>query len=275
MLMKLRDRFPSWRNPLYSLPTLRGLIPLGLTMVAGYLSFTRGSPPHQWLVVLMSLLTVMHLIESSTDLRELELDPDPDACIFAGIPAKIPLLPRRGFLKAPLDLEVLYRSPGVHPFPEKRVVMVPDSGLFRYWRSFEFQRQAFVLPPPIDHGVPLDVEDSHSPQDPDELVPIRDPRLLPLRDPKIFMKSGKSVLRARATEATRGCARLDWEALVDLPHPLRFEQLSFWIQILEASPQWLEHGIEVSVPFFPDPFIQTRSEWRRFKQALARAGADA
>lgn len=272
--MKLRDRFLSWRKPLYSVPTLRGLVPLGITLYAGFVAFTRGSASHPLLVVLMSLITVMHLIESSSELRELELEPDPDATIFAGIPSKTRLFAKSGHLRAPLDLAVDYRSAGVQPFPEKRVVHFSPSGLFRYWRTFRFESMAFVLPAPIHHGVPLDTEESSVPQDPDELLPVRDPRLLPLRDQKIFLKTGKSVLRARAPGPARGGARIEWKTLERLSFPQRFEQLSFWIQNMEARPRLLEGGIEVSTPFFAPQILRSRPAWRRFKQAVARAAQD-
>jgi len=275
--MKLRNRFLSWRKPLYSVPTLRGLIPLGITLYAGFVSFTRGSASHPLLVVLMSLLTVMHLIESSAELRELELEPDPDATVFARVPGRVRLLPRSGTLPAPLDLPVAYRAAGPQPFPEKRVVRIPPSGLFRYWRNFRFEAPAFVLPEPVDHGVPLTVEKKRAPGDPDELVPIRDPRLLPFRDQKIFLKTGKSLIRWRTSAPSRGGVRLDWESLGALPPPLRYEQLSFWIQKLEAQrglPAQVGGGIEVSTPFFPHRVIRSTEEWREFKRALAETAAE-
>ncbi len=282
--MKLRDRFPSWRKPLYSVPTLRGLLPLAITVYAGYISFTHGSPAHQWLVVVMSLLTVMHLIESSTELRDLELTPDPDATIFAGIPAKIqlfrknpsdpPATPGKGSgSMGPLLLEVCFDAPGEQLLPEKRMVSIPDSGLFRYWRNFRFEERAFVLPEPLDHGVPLDLDRSPQVQDPDELVPIRDPRLLPYRDEKVFLKSGKSVLRAHATASNRGTLRVDWSSLQHLTGPQRLQQLAHWVREVETRPRLLAEGIEISTPFFAAIDLRTTTDWRRFKRALARAAA--
>jgi hypothetical protein len=276
--MKLRDRFPSWRNPLYSLPTLRGLLPLAITVYAGYVSFTKGSPAHQWLVVLMSLLTVMHLIESSARLRDLQLTPDPDATVFAGIPAKIRLLPKgpsRPGLTAMVVpvLEVNCISPGEQALPGKRVVDVPDSGLFRYWRYFQFEEKLFVLPEPVDHGIPLDLERSPEAQDPDELVPIRDPRLLPFRDGKIFLRTGKSVLRTQAVTPTRGAIRIDWAMLSNLSTQQRLQQLSHWVREIESRPSLPANGLEISTPFFSARNLRATADWRRFKSALALAAA--
>jgi hypothetical protein len=286
MPMKLRDRFPSWRNPLYSLPTLRGLVPLAITVYSGYVSFTRGSPAHQWLVVLMSLLTVMHLIESSTGLRDLELTPDPDATVFAGIPAKIRLFRRSApgpgtphgtgagtFASGTASLEVRFAAPGEQSLPEKHVVDIPASGLFRYWRYLRFKEKLFVLPEPLDQGIPLDLERSSPIRDPDELVPIRDPRLLPFRDEKVFLKTGKSVLRAHTATRARGALRIDWAMLQHLPAPQRLQQLSHWVREIEASPKLLAEGLEISTPFFAALNLRNQIDWRRFKKALALASA--
>jgi len=272
--MKLSNPFRFWPERLYSLPTLRGLIPLGITLYAGFISFTKASASHQWLVVMMSLFTVIHLIESSRTLRELILAPDPDPTIFAGIPSKVKLICKRGELEVPLHLTANYPKPGVFSYPGKRVEIISPSGLFRYWRNFQFQERAFVLPAPVDHGVPFQDSKTSAPSDPDELVPIRDPRLIALRDEKVFQKTGKSVLRARATENSPSEIRLEWTSLRHLNSDQALEQVSFWIQKLEARLRNGAQGIQISLPFFSGDSADSALEFRPLKEALARtAGA--
>ena len=270
--MKLRDRFLSWHKPLYSVPTLRGSIPLILTTYAGYISFTRGSISHQWLVVLMSIFTVMHLTESSASLRELELEPDPDVTVFAGLRSKIRLLKRKGSFESSLEIDTVFSKPGMHSPPEKRVVSMPASGLFRYWRVFRFSQKIAVLPSPVDHGIPLDIRDDFQPEDPDELIPIRDPRLLPYRDSKIHRKTGKSVMRARARSERAKRIRIDWNAMIHLEPTHRFEQISFWFRQFEDIHAIRQSAVEVSTPFFSAQ-LQNQEDWKRFKNAIAEASA--
>jgi hypothetical protein len=267
--MKLSNPFRFWPERLYSLPTLRGLIPLAITLYAGFISFTKASPAHQWLVVMMSLFTVIHLIESSRTLRLLVLAPDPNSTIFAGIPSKIQLLCRRGELRAPLHLMASYPNPGVFSFPGKRVELVSQSGLFRYWRNFQFKERAFVLPTPVDHGVPFQDSKTSAPSDPDKLVPIRDPRLLSFRDEKIFQKTGKSVLRTSGTGSGISDIRLEWSSLQHLNRGQALEQISFWIKQLEEIPPRGVIGIHIQLPFFSGNFMDSTFDFRPLKEALA------
>ncbi|NDG84406.1 MAG: hypothetical protein EBX52_05125, partial [Proteobacteria bacterium] len=174
----MRDRFHSWRKPIYSVPTRRGLIPLALTAFAGFEAFFRGSVHHQWIVVLMSVFTVMHLIDASADLRSLELAPDPDSSVFAGTPTKVNLF-QSGRVSFPsLHLVAEFAKPGIHLLPAKKVEHRSEAGLFHFWRTFRFQRPVWVLPAPVNHGAPFGDPSRNQPEDPDQLAPIRDPRLL-------------------------------------------------------------------------------------------------
>jgi hypothetical protein len=268
--MKFRNPFRFWPERIYSVPTLRGLFPLLITVTAGYFSFFRGSAPHQWFVVTMSLFTVIHLIESSKVMRSLELLPDPDATVFAGIPGRVHLIVTPPNALPPLSLTADFQKPGIFSYPLKRVDLVSPSGLFRYWRYFEFKEQATVLPSPRDHGVPSGIDLAKTAGDPDELHPIRDPRLLPLRDEKIFLKTGKSLLRSRTSTGETPELRIHWETLRHLPKKDACEQISFWLMELEKRTDPAPFSISVDVPFYHRTRLRSREEVREFKIALAK-----
>jgi|GEM_PF-4248316 len=272
--MNWRALLHSWPERLYSLPTLKGLIPMGLTAFAGYQSFSSGSALHQWLVVTMSIFMILHLIDSSRSLRTLKLTPDPDQTIYSGIPRTIPLLPEKGF-----SLDVHFEAPGVLEFPKKRIDEIAPSGLFRFWRTLQFEERAFVLPAPIDQGVSLEIAPEVTAGDPDSLNEIRDPRLRSLRDEKIFIKTGRSLQRVRSSDSEATVVRLLWSRLEHLPLQAALEQLSFWIKTLESQPR-VGFGpglstlkVQVELPFFESHEIESKSDLRRLKEALARRSA--
>ena len=269
--MKFRNPFRFWPERIYSVPTVQGLLPLFITAVAGYFSFSRGSIAHQAFVVTMSLFTVIHLVESSKAMRSLTIAPDPDAMIYAGVPARLKLLVTSADPMPFLSLSVEFDQAGFFPYPSKRVDLVSPSGLFRFWRYIEFKEQAIVLPPPRDHGVSPESGFSDSSGDPDELHPIRDPRLLPLRDEKLFLKTGKSLLRARLKSIDIPTIRISHARLHHLSETDAFEQISHWVSQLE--PEWVAGGLclSVDVPFFSGSLIRTREEMQKFKAAFAMA----
>ncbi|MBU6152829.1 MAG: hypothetical protein KGP28_00875 [Bdellovibrionales bacterium] len=272
--MKFSNPFRFWPERIYSVPTLRGLFPLFITMAAGYFSFFRGSGPHQWLVITMSFFTVIHLLESSKTMRSLRISPDPDATIFAGVPSKVKLIATPQNSISPLTVDAEFSRPGIFSYPAKRVDLFAPSGLFRYWRYFEFNEQAVVLPNPRDHGVAPGFDLSGSTGDPDELHPIRDPRLIALRDEKIFQKTGKSLLRARSQSDERPLWKLDWDALRHLSEKEACEQISFWIREIERSPTKATFLAFVEVPFFMGTEIRSLQELRQFKTCLAKFAGD-
>jgi hypothetical protein len=272
--MKFRNPFRFWPERIYSVPTLRGLIPLLITLTAGYFSFFRGSTPHQLFVVTMSFFTVIHLIESSKAMRSLELLPDPDATVFAGIPNLVRLIVTPEDSISSLSLNADFANPGLFSYPQKRVDLVAPSGLFRYWRYFEFKERAIVLPPPRDHGVPCGMERAGGAGDPDELLPIRDPRLLHLRDEKIFQKTGKSLFRSRTSTEEVPTFKLHWENLQHLSRKEAYEQISFWIMELETGTCAMRFSLSVDVPFFRPIPLRSREEMREFKSALARVAGE-
>ena len=268
--MKFSNPFRFWPERIYSVPTLRGLLPLFITMAAGYFSFFRASVPHQWLVITMSFFTVIHLIESSKAMRSLMIFPDPDATIFAGLPSRVKLIASPENSTPPLTVNADFPRPGVFSYPAKRVDLVAPSGLFRYWRYFEFKEQAIVLPAPRDHGVPRGLDLSRNSGDPDELHPIRDPRLIGLRDEKIFQKTGRSLLRSRTRSDELPAWKIRWESLDHLSITDACEQTSFWIKEIERFGEKTSLPVIIEVPFFEGTRIRTLQEMRHFKACFAK-----
>ncbi|PWU18733.1 MAG: hypothetical protein C5B49_06755 [Bdellovibrio sp.] len=223
--MNWRKTSPSTYRKVFGLPTWRGLLMVAITALSVWYSYKYGSEANRWCSQLMTLITLIHLVDSSSSIRHLKVKLRLDTAVFAEEETKIAVEVTNESAQATQPLYIAFRghptvanpplssgstvvlwiplrfsSAGLQPLPRLSFRTYSPSKFFRYWRVFDESGTLAVLPRGKDHQLPRGASDSsHDDFETKELEPIRDPRLLPLADQKILQKTGLPYRRIFAT----------------------------------------------------------------------------
>lgn len=264
--MRLSRIFPFRRNRrVYALPTPLGILLFALIGVAIW-EF------EQWLSILMVILALFHLADCNEPFGELviEVQPffDPPFCgRVARIPVSIhnpssfpsvegtmriqgsdrrvemPMVPPHS--SARVFLEFVPSREGRQKLARVSVSIRPRPGFFHLWSLINDNIEFVALPAPVDHGVACVRAHAGLDEERSLLEEIHDPRLLPRRDHKLFLKTGRSFLRAAGRAWLGPRHRLDWRALNGLGESERRQQFSFWLEQADRP----DRLVEVATPF--------------------------
>lgn len=279
----------------YGLPTFRGLALTAILSGALWFSLANDSETERWLFLLMILLSLVHLTDSSQPFRHLQVRILPFDPPFAGEVVRVPVqlsnqtefkldftsikfresedrvevAPISRHSSALVFLPLRFRDSGEIVMPKITIQTSPTPKLFRYWRVIDFSEKVFVLPKPVDHNVAFkptslfdgDVELT-------DIEQIRDQRLLPLMDQKLYLKTGTPYRRVHKSMGSSEQVSLIWSYLDHLSLQQKGEQFSYWIQFASSEKRNLE--ISVNTPFMKSSQASRAMSWRDLKNGFAK-----
>lgn len=255
------------------MPTGRGLLMAALIGLSLAYSYELGSEADRWCALLMTMITLIHLTESSAPIRKLSVKAKERPVGFCGETffietdfaneseqASQPLIVYLKGNETQKNITVPAKSAksfgvtcefgraGRYKIPRLNIKTYSPSKLFVFWRTDDDLGTVFILPRAVDHKIaPRPSHDQGNDFELKELVEIRDPRLLPFADHKMMLKTGRSFLRVYESEQ-KDLIHFDWLLLTDLGEQEKAEQFSFWLKQLE---DYLKHSFAfVSTPFW-------------------------
>ena len=260
----------------YGLPTLPGLVMTGILGLALWYSIFNNSNTERWIFVIMLLMFVINLLETSYSFRMIEIKALPltppfceeitDLNIVITNTANIasgPIWIRSNNTKAwtridpiqahqsrVITLQTRFREPGFQHIPLIRIKSYAESGLYWFWRVIDPSIKIIVLPKPVDHHIPSSFEQSNA--DDNELSTfeeIRDPSRFKFTDPKIFLKTQRRYQRIMHSRRSSTLLSFRWADLERLPLKQQGEQLSFWLKSIDAIKDKPDIRITMDAPF--------------------------
>ena len=281
----------------YGLPTVNGLVLAGLLGAALWFAIINISNTERWIFILMLFLFLFNLMDTSHPFRMIEIRVLPMDPPFSSEPTNIniqidnpsevksgPLWIRmigedqwiehsavEAHASQIVRLSVTFPNSGPQHLPVIRIKTYADSGLYRFWRNFDFQREIIVLPKPVDHQVPVSLQQSVF--DDNDLVgfdEIHDPSRFTYADPKLLQKTGRHYQRIFQTQRVSAQVSFRWADLEGLTRQHKGEQFSFWLKSLAVMQRRQSLDIKIEAPFVGRPLKVGVMDLARIKSNFAQ-----